>query len=161
MPDKFWLYFSDVFTYTKNNWLDRFRQKFVSAWTNQTLNFRQTTTNRVEGMHAKTKSYLPSNRNSLSTIVKSVDQMVDKQYRDIKKGFEESLRKTMNHHKKQPLLEKLLRKVSKHALQLIYEEIDRLQTSMRRYNNTCGCQLYTSCALPCACRLEQLQINGN
>ena len=71
----------------KNNWLDPYREKFVAAWTNMTLNFHQTTTNRVEGMHALMKSDLPSHRNSLARIVGFVDQMVEKQYMKIIRDF--------------------------------------------------------------------------
>lgn len=138
-----------------------YHEKFVTAWTSRMINFNQTTTNRVEGMHALIKSYLPSNRNSLAKIVGFVDLMVDKQYTEIKRAFESSIRKTMNHHKAQPLLRKLLRKVSLHALELLYLEIQRVEVSLRRYGTSCGCQLFTSCGLPCACRLEQLEREGD
>ena len=125
------------------------------------INFHQTTTNRVEGMHALVKCYLSGNRNSLAKIVRSVDSMVDKQYTEIKKELESSIRKVMNHHKAQPLLRNLLGKVSLHCLDLLELEIQRVQNALRRYGTSCGCQLFSSCGLPCACRLERYEREGN
>ena len=157
----FWLCFSEAFEYTMDSWLEPYRQKFVTAWTSRLINFHQTTTNRVEGMHSLLKSHFRGNRNSLAKIVGFVDQMVDRQYTEIRKGFETSLRKVMNHHKTQPLLRNLHRKVSLHALDLLYSEIKPVEVSLRRYGTSCGCQLHTSCGLPCACRLERLEREGN
>lgn len=153
--------FSETFEYMKNNWLDPYREKFVAAWTNRTLNFHQTTTNRVEGMHALLKSDLPSHRNSLAKIVRFVNHMVEKQYTEIRRDFELSIRKIMNHHKAQPMLQNLLKKVSLYALDLLVMEIQCVEVSLRRYGTSCGCQLFHSCGLPCACRLEKLERNGN
>ena len=141
--------------------MDTYRHKFVSAWTNETINFHQTTTNRVEGMHSLLKSHLPSHRNTLVKLVGFIDVMVEKQYTEIKRGFETSLRKVMNHHKKEPMLSNLLRKISIYALELLYFELRRMEDGLRMYGSTCGCQLFTSCGLPCACRMEQLQQRGN
>ena len=144
----------------KKSWLDPYREKFVAAWTYKTLNFHQTTTNRVEGMHALLKSHLPSHRNTLVKLVAFVDHMVEKQYTEIKRGFETSLRKVMNHHKAHPMLAYILRKVSIYAIELICFELRRKEDGLRAYGSTCGCQLFTSCGLPCACRLEKLEKNG-
>ena len=66
--------FLDVYEYTKDNWLDPYREKFVSAWTNRTINFQQRTTNRVEGLHALVKKYLPGHRSTLVRIAGYVDR---------------------------------------------------------------------------------------
>jgi hypothetical protein len=142
------------------NWLVPYREKFVSAWTNRTLNFHQTTTNRVEGMHALLKKHLPNHRNSLVKIVDFIDLMVDKQYTVIKATFETSIRKVMNHHKADPMLANITRKVSLFAIDLIVNERKRAEGTLPFYGATCGCQLFTSCGLPCACRIEQLQKQG-
>ena len=156
------LCFSECFEYAYNNWLKPYRQKFVTAWTSRMINFHQTTTNRAEGLHSLLKSYTPGNhRNSLVKIAGLVDFMVDKQYVEIKRKFELSLRKVMNHHKAEPMLRLLLRKVSIHALDLLYLELRRVDNVLDRYGSTCGCQLFTSCGLPCGCRLQRLQREGN
>jgi hypothetical protein len=115
----------------------------------------------VEGLHALLKSHLRSRRNTLVKIVGFVDVIVEKQYTEIRRGFETSLRKVMNHHREEPMLGKLLRKVSIFALDLLTFELRRMEDGLRLYGTSCGCQLFTSCGLPCACRLEQLQSKGN
>uniref|UniRef100_A0A251RPL7 Putative MULE transposase domain, FHY3/FAR1 family n=1 Tax=Helianthus annuus TaxID=4232 RepID=A0A251RPL7_HELAN len=59
-----------VFDYLWNNWLSTSRQLFVSAWTNQTLTFFRTTTNRAEGAHAALKKQLTTLKCSMETLVK-------------------------------------------------------------------------------------------
>ena len=151
----------EVFDYLKKSWLDPYREKFVSCWINQTINFRQTTTNRVESMHATLKSHFPSHRNTLDKLVLYVDHVVDRQYAEIRSSFETSLRKVMTHHKKQPMLAYILRKVSIYAIELLSMELKRKEDGLRAYGASCGCQLFTSCGLPCACRLEKLENKGN
>ncbi|KAK1410096.1 hypothetical protein QVD17_36629 [Tagetes erecta] len=146
----------EVFEYVHDNWLKPYRQKFVSAWTNRTINFHQTTTNRVEGMHALFKKDLPSHRNSLVKLVKFVDRMVNRQYTEIKRAFEISIRKVMNHHRNVPMFAGVLRKMSIYAIDLLSIELKRKDLKLKKYGSTCGCQLFTSCGLPCACRLEGL-----
>jgi hypothetical protein len=141
--------------------LEPYREKFVAAWTNRTINFHQTTTNRVEGMHALLKKDLPSHRNTLVKLVSFVDNIVEKQHREIKRGFETSIRKVMNHHKENPMLANILRKVSLFAIELLDFELKRKEENLRAYGTSCGCQLFTSCGLPCACRLEVLENKGN
>ncbi|KAJ0489592.1 putative transcription factor FAR family [Helianthus annuus] len=149
-----------VYDYMKKSWLDPYREKFVSCWINQTINFRQTTTNRVESMHATLKSHFPSHRNTLDKLVLYVDHVVAKQYTEIRNTFETSLRKVMTHHKNQPMLAYILRKVSIYAIELLSMELKRKEDGLRAYGASCGCQLFTSCGLPCACRLEKLENKG-
>ncbi|MFS7959222.1 putative MULE transposase domain, FHY3/FAR1 family [Helianthus anomalus] len=150
-----------VFDYLKKSWLDPYREKFVSCWINRTINFHQTTTNRVESMHATLKSHFPSHRNTLDKLVLYVDHVVDKQYTEIRSSFETSLRKVMTHHKNQPMLAYILRKVSIYAIELLSMELKRKEDGLRAYGANCGCQLFTSCGLPCACRLEKLENKAN
>ncbi|KAI7751379.1 hypothetical protein M8C21_024241, partial [Ambrosia artemisiifolia] len=58
----------------------------------------------------------------------------------------------MNNHKRLAFLYELRLNISIHALNLIENEFYQLQT-LRSFDATCGCQLYTSCGLVCACRL--------
>ena len=51
--------------------------------------------------------------------------------------------------------------VSIFAIEKIYKELQERKASMRTYGATCGCQLFTSCGLPCACRLEKLENEGD
>ncbi|KAJ0870310.1 putative transcription factor FAR family [Helianthus annuus] len=149
-----------VYDYMKKSWLDPYREKFVSCWINRTINFHQTTTNRVESMHATLKSHFPSHHNTLDKLVLYVDHVVAKQYTEIRSTFETSLRKVMTHHKNQPMLAYILRKVSIYAIELLSIELKRKEDGLRAYGASCGCQLFTSCGLPCVCRLEKVENKG-
>ncbi|XP_022019017.2 uncharacterized protein LOC110919048 [Helianthus annuus] len=146
-----------VFSYLWNNWLSTSRQLFVSAWTNQTLTFMQSTTNRAEGAHAALKKQLTTPRCSLESLVKKVDTLVLKQYAQIKKSLEESRTKRMNSHLQIPMFSNLLLKVSIHALNLLENELTRRTDTLQSFGSTCGCQLYSGAGLLYACRLERLQ----
>jgi len=76
-------------------------------------------------MHALLKKDLPSHRNTLVKLVRFVDKIVDRQYTEIKREFETSIRKVMNHHKNIPMLAGVLWKVSIYALDLLEIEQKR------------------------------------
>jgi hypothetical protein len=136
--------------------LTPYRQKFVSAYTNRQRNFGQHTTNRVESQHSLLKDYLDGAHNSLDRLVGFVDHVVESQWIKLKHSFETSLIKTMGHHRL-PVFDYLRGKVSHAALDLLCAEYNKLKY-FKQTHHTCGCQLFTSCGLPCACRLEQYKI---
>ncbi|KAI7731894.1 hypothetical protein M8C21_017005, partial [Ambrosia artemisiifolia] len=114
----------------------------------------------VESQHADLKRYLPSTNSNLTRIVGYIDDVVVKQESHIKKCFEESRNKTRNNHKRLAFHDELSLSVSIHALNLIENKFYRLQT-LRSFDATCGCQLYTSCGLVCACHLERYINKGH
>jgi len=138
---------------------------FVSAWTDRQLNFRQRTTNRVESQHANLKRFLENANSSLERVVDFVDEVVSLQYIQIKHTFGTSQTKIMNPHKLvtnlkgQQMFANLYRRVSHTALDLMEKEWEHIYT-LRQKKEACGCQLYTSCGLPCACRLDRMIIEG-
>jgi len=147
-----------VVEYINKNWLNPYKQMFVSCWISANLNFQEHTTNRVEGMHAKLKAYLRSHNSTLLQLVDFVDQIITSQEREIKKTFEDSLVVTMNHHKV-PWLDNLRGRVSLKALDLLVNEMNKFY-HLRKGSLSCRCQLHSSCGLPCACRLEKYEKTG-
>jgi histone-lysine N-methyltransferase SETD2 len=131
---------------------------FVSAWTNKYHNFGQTTTNRVESQHALLKRHLRGHNNSLEKLVRFVDRIIGSQVTNINESFETSRVKIWTHHRI-PLFEELLGKVSHKALELILADHRKL-TVLRTISGTCGCQTFTSCGLPCACRIQKFERRG-
>ncbi|XP_021995090.1 uncharacterized protein LOC110891942 [Helianthus annuus] len=65
----------------------------------------------------------------------------------------------MNHHR-HPLLDNLRGKVSHEALDLLAKELMRKLEVLRKLNASCGCHMWLSCGLPCACRLENYKRTG-
>lgn len=153
--------FSEIFQYIMESWMNPYKEKLVFAWTSKSYNFNQNTSNRVEGAHAQFKSHLKGNRNSLVELVTIIDQLVNKQWTSIKSKFEHSLRVQKNDHRSQPLLAGLILKVSHYALDLLMVEIYRIEEVSKSFKEGCGCRLFTSMGLPCACRLAKLKRKGN
>ena len=138
--------------------MERDKERFVTAWTNRYLNFGQRTTNRVESQHAALKRYLRNANSTMERIVEFVDQILKLQEARIKHSFETSkikIGKLLRH----PLFYNLHHKVSHAALDLIELELHKLG-SMQKNHGTCGCQLFITCGLPCACRLEKYENTG-
>ncbi|KAI3816744.1 hypothetical protein L1987_16448 [Smallanthus sonchifolius] len=148
-----------VIDYVTKNWLDPYKEKFVSAWSNRNLNFGQHTTNRVESQHSLLKSYLRNANSSLDRLVGFVDEIVSDQYYQLQFGFGTSLIRKMDSHIAIELFDNLHGKVSHKALDLIENEWYKL-SNIRKQNATCGCQLFSSCGLPCACRLADIEATG-
>ncbi|XP_035841548.1 uncharacterized protein LOC110900200 [Helianthus annuus] len=144
---------SRVFKYVYDNWLKDYKEMFVFAWTDKRRNFGNCTTNRVESQHANLKRYV-EDRSSLDRIVGCVRDIVETQFGEIRKTFRESIEKTMKHHK-HPMFQHLLGKVSHKALDLLHGEAIRRLDVLERFNSSRGCQMWHSCGLPCACRIEK------
>ncbi|KAF5822950.1 putative MULE transposase domain, FHY3/FAR1 family [Helianthus annuus] len=147
-----------VYDYVYENWLKDYKEMFVYAWTDKCRNFGQRTTNRVESQHANLKRYI-TRGSSLVRIARCVIDIVETQYDEIQKSFTESIEKTMNHHR-HPLFDNLRGKVSHEALDLLAKELMRKLEVLRKLNASCGCHMWLSCGLPCACRLENYKRTG-
>ncbi|KAJ0527336.1 putative FHY3/FAR1 family protein [Helianthus annuus] len=87
-----------VFKYVYDNWLKDYKEMFVFAWTDQSRNFGQRTTNRVESQHTNLKRYV-QDRSLLDRIVGCVQDIVETQYGEIRRSFLETIEKRMNHHR--------------------------------------------------------------
>ncbi|XP_035843880.1 uncharacterized protein LOC110869401 [Helianthus annuus] len=144
---------SRVFKYVYDNWPKDYKEMFVFAWTDKRRNFGNRTTNRVESQHANLKRYV-EDRSSLDRVVGCVRDIVETQFGEIRKTFRESIEKTMKHHK-HLMFQHLLGKVSHKALDLLHGEAIRKLDVLERFNSSCGCQMWHSCGLPCACRIEK------
>ena len=130
----------------------------MSASIDQSLNFGNRTSNRVESQHAKLKKYLESARINLDKFVVFIDKIVKSQLTAIRASFGKSEISRYHHHNK-PCFDLLRGFVSNEALELMVKEIDR-SNEFQLDSSTCGCQLYNSCGLPCACRLSLYMTSG-
>ncbi|XP_035838222.1 uncharacterized protein LOC110877735 [Helianthus annuus] len=147
-----------VYDYVYENWLKDYKEMFVYAWTDKCRNFGQRTTNRVESQHANLKRYI-TRGSSLERIARCIIDIVETQYDEIQKSFTESIEKTMNHHRHR-MLDNLRGKVSHEALDLLEKELLRKMDVLRKLNASCGCHMWLSKGLPCACRLENYNRTG-
>ncbi|PWA86003.1 hypothetical protein CTI12_AA145010 [Artemisia annua] len=147
-----------VLRYIHDSWLDKYKTRFVSASIDLSLNFGNRTSNRVESQHAKLKKYLESASINLDKFVGCIDKIVKSQLTAIRASFGKSEISRYHHHNK-PCFDLLRGFVSNEALELMVKEIDR-SNEFQLDSSTCGCQLYNSCGLPCACRLSLYMTSG-
>lgn len=54
--------------YCESTWLALWKERLVAVWTNEVLHFSNIVTSRLEGCHAKLKSYLQNSRHDLWTF---------------------------------------------------------------------------------------------
>lgn len=92
-------------------------------------------------------------KSHLDKFVGIIDDIVRIQYTEIKASFGESMNKIMHLHKNKTFI-LLLTKVSIEALDVLTGEMNRVQ-SLKQKEESCGCQIRTSCGLPCACEISQ------
>ncbi|KAL6584040.1 hypothetical protein OROMI_003329 [Orobanche minor] len=147
-----------VLRYVNDNWLDKYKKYFVSASIDQSLNFGNRASNRVESQHAKLKKYIYTRNYTLDKFVRCIDKIAKSQLTTIKESFGES--EISCYHKYNIPCFNLLRGfASNEALDLMVKEINR-SNNFQLDSSTCGCQLHNSCGLPCACRLSLYITSG-
>ncbi|XP_068486332.1 uncharacterized protein [Phaseolus vulgaris] len=88
----------------------------------------------------------------------SINKMIILQHNAIKDSFQKSLH-VVGHRFKVTAYKKLLGFVSKYALNLILEELDRVK-SMGFDKSRCGCSLTCTHGLPCACQLASFGVGS-
>ncbi|XP_076896592.1 protein FAR1-RELATED SEQUENCE 5-like [Bidens hawaiensis] len=105
----------EAWYYIRENWLVPNKEKFVSCWINDRLNFGDHTTNRVEGQHANLKRYLAGPNNLLDSIAAFALEVVKSQMEEIGATLEDSRVRVKKYHKL-TLFEKLHNRVSLFAI---------------------------------------------
>ncbi|KAL4559413.1 hypothetical protein LXL04_031551 [Taraxacum kok-saghyz] len=123
--------------YLHNIWLKSYKHMFVSAWTDRFLSFGNHTNNRAESQHSILKNYLDATQSDLSTCTTFIHKVIRIQLASIKASLEQS-KKIMKHRFKPEHFELLWRSVSLHALDIIYNELERCNIS----DLSCNCQLH-------------------
>lgn len=152
------LLYLGVWKYLNETWLDYYKKMFVSAWIDCVRNFNQHTNNRVESQHSLLKRHLNSSNNTLDAFIPFINTIVDRQMDGIKETFTRSKIMLMSNHN-HPMFDGIRGKVSLNALDLLAGELDRRERLLTT-RGPCGCRLYMSCGLPCACRLDNYLLTG-
>lgn len=148
-----WRSEQDVLKYVHRTWL-KYKEMFVSSWTDNVLNFNNTITCKVEAHHSSLKSWLITSTNVVDGLFESMNAMVEAQLIEIRYSLEESI----NRHGITfcaPPYQHLVGRVSAHCLDLLDMEVERQKDLGDRVNEHCGCVLRRKCGLPCACELRR------
>ncbi|XP_068466238.1 uncharacterized protein [Phaseolus vulgaris] len=122
------------------------------------MHLGNTTSNRVEAAHWSLKRVLQNSMGDLCFCWDSINKMIILQHNAIKASFQKSLH-VVGHWFKVTTYKKLLGFVSKYALNLISEEVDRVK-SVGFDKSRCGCTLTCTHGLPCACQLASFGVGS-
>ncbi|XP_076892250.1 protein FAR1-RELATED SEQUENCE 5-like [Bidens hawaiensis] len=80
----------EVWEYIHDSWLSRDKEKFVSCWMADRLNFGESTTNRVESQHTNLKRHLNGANNTLHALAAYTLELIEAQKIEIGATFEKS-----------------------------------------------------------------------
>ncbi|XP_058217748.1 PKS-NRPS hybrid synthetase cheA-like [Rhododendron vialii] len=158
MKREFVLY-PDALLYVETNWLGPYRQKFVSAWTNNVMHFGNLTSNRVESEHAKLKSHVANCQANFSAAWAKMHDLVKLQITDIKGSFEKSLN-CWQHQFRIPIFDHLRGATSQTAMGLMLPEIKKIDDMVVEDKVDCGCPIRRIHGLPCAHEIAPFKNRG-
>ncbi|KAL8519809.1 hypothetical protein ACS0TY_010664 [Phlomoides rotata] len=130
--------------YDVKNWIDPYKEKFVSCWTNNILHYGNTTTNRVEGHHSALKRQLKTSIGDFETCWTQMHTLYQASHTAVKDSFEKSIN-VVQHKFKSNVFKELRGMISIVALDKILEESERGTVDPL----LCGCTLRKSYGLPC------------
>lgn len=136
---------------------NEFQESIVSYWVDTHKNFSNYTTNRVESEHSLLKSNLKGKAN-MPRFLDCTEDILNAQVTAIKESFEQS-RINRKHGHNLHILRLLQGFVSEKALNIIVVEYKRLNDFGGDLSR-CGCKVFSSCGIPCACRLSVYLKNG-
>ncbi|KAL8456216.1 hypothetical protein ACS0TY_034438 [Phlomoides rotata] len=130
--------------YAVKNWIDPYKEKFVSCWTNNILHYGNTTTNKVEGHHSALKRQLKTSICDFETCWTQMHTLYQASHTAVKASFEKSIN-VVQHKFKSNVFKELRGMISIAALDKILEESERGTVDPL----LCGCTLRKSYGLPC------------
>lgn len=149
-----WSSHPSVIAYVENTWLNPHKEKFVRAWTNHVIHFKNTTTCRVESAHSGLKRWLQTSTGALDTVFKRVHLNIEGQHKKIDDSLKTS-RDNIGRLHRGALFGNLVNHVSHLCLDKLVEENKRRETLGAQVYAYCGCTLRTTHAIPCACVIQQ------
>lgn len=141
-------------SYAVNTWLI-WKEKLVSFWTTQTPHFGNTTTSRLEGLHAVIKAYIQSSSGDLLGVFKRLLLFWESQHQSVTQSL--ALQRYRRRHEANlPCFIQIREHVHDFALTLIAKEIQKLPNQAIGGVLTANCTGYTlsGLGLPCSHKLQ-------
>ncbi|KAL4561763.1 hypothetical protein LXL04_033937 [Taraxacum kok-saghyz] len=144
-----------VTEYIKNTWLP-WKEKFVSAWTENYLHFGNRVSSRAEGAHAKLKLYLQVSTGGFQEVKEKICLAIKHEFNEIKVKLA-SQRMHVLHicdGSNGSVFGELLYHVSHFALKKIHMQFEKLKKGTM---NPCTGHFMATMGLPCAHKIKHLQ----
>lgn len=142
-------------TYCLDNWLLEWKTKVVKAWVDHTPHFGHIVTSRIEGSHAKLKSYLGTSTADLKGVYDKIVLYWTAQHSDYITNL--ALSRTRTPHQFQtPIFSALIGKIHPYALHKVSDQLNKLAHPLPLCSGT-----YRAVnGLPCAHELLHIRTNN-
>ncbi|KAJ4715747.1 Calmodulin-binding transcription activator 2 [Melia azedarach] len=141
--------------YVTNTWLNNYKERFVSVWTDKIMHFGNLTKHRIGSSHSMVKKQLHHNQGNFETSWEKIHSLLELQHTDIRASFEKSLTVVQDQFKHAEFKE-LRGFVSVNALHIILSESKRAN-SIGVDLSTCECIIRRTHGLPCAHEIAKFQ----
>lgn len=146
--------YPELIEYIKDTWLI-YKEKFVSVWTQKTMHFGNTSTNRVESAHSMLKGAINNTRrHTFLGLWTLIHTSWHTNFTTIKASFEQSLNSVQHEHRIK-MFDYLRGNISNFALKLMKLELTKID-SVHSDGSHCRCVLRTSYGLPCAHEMKKI-----
>ncbi|XP_062021027.1 PKS-NRPS hybrid synthetase cheA-like [Rosa rugosa] len=140
--------FPKEINYLKTNWLNKYKEMFIAAWTNNYMHLGAKTSNRAESAHAKLKRELRSSQLDFNVSWEHIHSLLCLHHTKVKASFEKS-RCFVQHEFKHAYLRELIGFVSIAALNKIVYEANKADDITSELAS-CNCAIRKTHGLPCA-----------
>ncbi|KAL7111232.1 hypothetical protein ACP275_05G075400 [Erythranthe tilingii] len=149
-----------VLSYIKHTWLDPYKDRFVSAYTDTCMHLGVYTSNRAENSHASLKRQLVSSLGTFSDNWSEIDKLLLLQQTEIKASFQKS-KYHYQHCFKFSIYKELRGFVSFFALYKIKEELKKTRGLLSgSFEMPCKCTIRVTHGLPCSHELYDFQMRN-
>ncbi|XP_052620945.1 protein FAR-RED IMPAIRED RESPONSE 1-like [Lactuca sativa] len=138
--------------YIKKTWLP-WKEKFVSAWTENYLHFGNRSSSRAEGAHAKLKQYLQVSTGGFQDVTKKICLAIKHEFNEIKVKLA-SERIQILHNCDAPVFRELLCHISHFALKEIHMQYEKIKKGTM---TPCTSHFMATMGLPCAHKIKHLE----
>ncbi|XP_058751897.1 uncharacterized protein LOC131625001 [Vicia villosa] len=142
--------YPDLLKYVESTILDKVKEKFVCAWTNNVRHLGNTTTNRVESAHVTLKNWLGNSKGDLCQDWDTINLMIKNQHNEIQTSFGQRIIVLEHRFKDNILYSQLIGNMSQARLNYIFHEAKRGEI-FGGDSAKCGCTITMTYGLLCAC----------
>ncbi|GAU41861.1 hypothetical protein TSUD_366080 [Trifolium subterraneum] len=140
--------------YIEETVLDTDKEKVVCAWVDKHMHMGNYTTNRVESAHGVLKKSLTDSSGDLVKGWEAIHHMLGLQFTEVQTQFGQSMSVEEHRYRNVILYSLLPFKVSRAALDYIYQEAKRVD-NVGMDSKKCGCLMRVNYGLPCACLIAK------
>ncbi|KAL9564111.1 hypothetical protein ACKAV7_011761 [Fusarium commune] len=143
--------------YIKKTWLEPYKEKLVKAWVDQHMHFGNAVTSRVEGIHARLKSYLKRSNFDLFDVWRTIKQAVENQLAELQSTQARQQTRKPTQHLGGGLFSALHGWISHEAMKKVEEQRKLLDKEDPLASSVCTGAFTRSYGLPCAHKIKTLQ----